>query len=315
MQPQHTSQSSNTDQIILTDISDKFTELSKLTFGLLKMDELKNLEIIKLTENTDLEIAELKTEIVRALLKYGNLKEFIESDDNTIVDTPNETENTSRIYICEKVVDNSPIILTHPRQITSAENVNSWVEDNLPNDGESTIRYLDRYNHENPDHKLTLARFGSANRKMLEDIGYKTTRRSIGKVKTTVWKAPQRQIYDHQRLPVVVPTQHIDRPNYVYFMADDDGYMDEATETIPIIEVKIGRSVNPHVRLQTLRCARPRLQLITTIACDADRVERDLHKIHADRRIKGEWFHFTRAELNDAVNNAWIMIAGEDELS
>lgn len=108
-----------------------------------------------------------------------------------------------------------------------------------------------------------------------------------------------------------MPASFVERPNYVYFMYDPTDNVDPEAK----IEVKIGRSMTPYERLKSLRTAKPRLQLITTIACNAVRVEPELHRIHSARRTDGEWFHFTRSELNDAVDAAWILVAGENEES
>lgn len=72
-----------------------------------------------------------------------------------------------------------------------------------------------------------------------------------------------------------------------------------------LIYVKIGRSKHPERRRDHLQTGCPlNLAIVDTIECDAVKVERKLHKRHADRRGVGEWFTFTRCDLEFAIADA-----------
>lgn len=230
------------------------------------------------------------------------------------------------------------------RNYTSDVIAKMWVQNNHPHAKESAFNYHRRYNLANPSYNLSDSKFGLVAEKLLFDLGYTTTQCRLDGGRTRIWvkidedkdvtdQAPQSQIAQtHKELSINPalsahegatrqpqqrpqhPADDIGRPKYIYFMAEPANMTDPNFENTPR-EVKIGKSINPHARLKQLRTAKPRLELITTIACDADRVERDLHRIHRARCTGGEWFHFTRSELADAVDAAWILVAGEDELS
>lgn len=67
------------------------------------------------------------------------------------------------------------------------------------------------------------------------------------------------------------------RPEYVYIMKHVCGLF------------KIGKATNPKVRERTLQAEDPRLELVAYALCGRE-VESKLHKIFADKRIRGEWF-------------------------
>jgi hypothetical protein len=67
------------------------------------------------------------------------------------------------------------------------------------------------------------------------------------------------------------------RPEYVYVMKHVCGLF------------KIGKATNPKVRERTLQAEDPRLELVAYAPCGR-KVESKLHKIFADKRVRGEWF-------------------------
>ena len=67
--------------------------------------------------------------------------------------------------------------------------------------------------------------------------------------------------------------------------------------------VKIGRSINPHSRLQSIKVACPfDVELIFTAQCSNYReVEQYLHKKLSDKHMKGEWFKVSDKDLKDII--------------
>lgn len=98
----------------------------------------------------------------------------------------------------------------------------------------------------------------------------------------------------------------LSRPvEYVYFIRAAGSSPDPKRSDY----VKIGRSQHPYDRVDQLQTACPlQLEVIATIACDAVRFERELHKLHVGRRIIGEWFGFTNDELMTAIRDAWTLV-------
>ena len=63
--------------------------------------------------------------------------------------------------------------------------------------------------------------------------------------------------------------------------------------------VKIGTSVDPHKRLRLLQTGSP-FTLSVLWSCEMDHyLERDIHEVFADFRVRGEWFDLT--PLGDSV--------------
>ena len=67
--------------------------------------------------------------------------------------------------------------------------------------------------------------------------------------------------------------------------------------------VKIGRSINPHSRLQGIKVACPfDVELIFTAQCSNYReVEQYLHKKLSDKHMRGEWFKVSDSDLKDII--------------
>lgn len=61
---------------------------------------------------------------------------------------------------------------------------------------------------------------------------------------------------------------------------------------------KIGKSINPKVRERTLQSEVPLLKMI--LICDND-VEKELHYMYAEKRVRGEWFNLSENEILDIV--------------
>ncbi len=59
---------------------------------------------------------------------------------------------------------------------------------------------------------------------------------------------------------------------------------------------KIGRSVNPRIREKTLQSEKPTITLFKV--CDKD-IELSLHDRYAAKRIRGEWFNLSEADITN----------------
>lgn len=83
-------------------------------------------------------------------------------------------------------------------------------------------------------------------------------------------------------------------------------YFIESTEDTGKIKVKIGSSKNPDSRVNELQTGNPhKLQLIKKIQCNEyKKLETLLHHTHRHSQILGEWFEFSKEELNNAIINA-----------
>lgn len=62
---------------------------------------------------------------------------------------------------------------------------------------------------------------------------------------------------------------------------------------------KIGRAKSPSYREATLQSENPLIELIAI--CEED-IERQLHKLFKDYRIRGEWFRFTEGQVNKIIS-------------
>jgi len=78
------------------------------------------------------------------------------------------------------------------------------------------------------------------------------------------------------------------RSKYVYLMKHSNGF------------VKIGFSTNPRAREKTLQAEDPRIEMLGFFAASND-VERKLHQIFADLRVRGEWFRLEERHVD------WIL--------
>jgi hypothetical protein len=62
--------------------------------------------------------------------------------------------------------------------------------------------------------------------------------------------------------------------------------------------IKIGESVNPQYRERTLQAEQPLIELIEAWAGTSSD-EKALHKIFAEKRIRGEWFNLSEEDLEN----------------
>jgi hypothetical protein len=74
--------------------------------------------------------------------------------------------------------------------------------------------------------------------------------------------------------------------------------------------VKIGKSIDPQTRIQTLirqATLQPKANDYVFIAYWLDRnfVEKKLHERYADKRVRGEWFCLTNKDI-EAILNIWV---------
>lgn len=63
--------------------------------------------------------------------------------------------------------------------------------------------------------------------------------------------------------------------------------------------IKIGRSISPSVREDTLGAQVPRIKLLFTLDKD---IEMELHSIFKNKRVRGEWFRLSMDEVLDIAN-------------
>jgi Meiotically up-regulated gene 113 len=74
---------------------------------------------------------------------------------------------------------------------------------------------------------------------------------------------------------------------YVYLMVNDDTSF-----------IKIGTSKNPGYREKTLHSQEPNIHIIALWCC-SKAIEKELHKKFDSKRVRGEWFRLTFAELKE----------------
>lgn len=82
---------------------------------------------------------------------------------------------------------------------------------------------------------------------------------------------------------------HNDNCGFIYLISSDVGL------------TKIGYAVDVHKRFNQINTASP-VELTLLFYCfvkDAVKLERWLHKMFSEQRIKGEWFNLTVAEIGD----------------
>ena len=89
-------------------------------------------------------------------------------------------------------------------------------------------------------------------------------------------------------------TEYI-KPSFVYLMKDSN---------IPGV-VKIGKTNNLQQREGTLQCEKPTIELYKYILLDGERsafdLERKLHSIYKNNRVRGEWFRMEENDLNELL--------------
>lgn len=79
---------------------------------------------------------------------------------------------------------------------------------------------------------------------------------------------------------------------YCYIMSDDN---------YPNI-YKIGKSKNPVKREETLLHSAPSIKLYKVVETDnMHKLERNLHNLFSDKRVRGEWFKLSDIELNEII--------------
>ncbi|SDE84971.1 Meiotically up-regulated gene 113 [Mucilaginibacter pineti] len=72
---------------------------------------------------------------------------------------------------------------------------------------------------------------------------------------------------------------------YIYLMVNTDTSL-----------IKIGKSNNPRYRERTLHSQEPVVHLVALWCCDP-KIEKDLHKMFAAKRVRGEWFRLLVSDL------------------
>lgn len=75
--------------------------------------------------------------------------------------------------------------------------------------------------------------------------------------------------------------------DYVYLMVNEDTSL-----------IKIGTSKKPQYREKTLHSQEPKINLIAKWKCDK-KIERRLHEMFANKRVRGEWFRLTFRDLKE----------------
>ena len=60
--------------------------------------------------------------------------------------------------------------------------------------------------------------------------------------------------------------------------------------------VKIGSSLNPKFREKTLHSEEPEIELICYAPAGRG-FERELHQVYQEKRVRGEWFQLTEADV------------------
>jgi hypothetical protein len=63
---------------------------------------------------------------------------------------------------------------------------------------------------------------------------------------------------------------------------------------------KIGKSINPKQRERTLQSEKPSINMVKVWNRD---IERDLHKLYKDYRIRGEWFRLNKIQVKYICTN------------
>lgn len=92
-----------------------------------------------------------------------------------------------------------------------------------------------------------------------------------------IQKRRQANAITHHHSDACMPAVDKGESTFVYVMKHNNGLF------------KIGKSVNPKAREKTLQAEDPRLEMIACAPCGGQ-VETRLHKIFAEKRIRGEWF-------------------------
>ena len=72
--------------------------------------------------------------------------------------------------------------------------------------------------------------------------------------------------------------------------------------------IKIGKSRNPHYREKTLQAEEPEITMIA-IWKASERLERHLHNLYNDKRLRGEWFKLTFKDLKELKTHVSKYIA------
>lgn len=87
---------------------------------------------------------------------------------------------------------------------------------------------------------------------------------------------------------------------FLYVFADADGHR------------KVGISQNPESRLACLQTgnAQPLTFELHAECLDAFAIEQAIHRILAKRHVRGEWFRATLAEVETALDAAWLQVRG-----
>jgi len=99
-----------------------------------------------------------------------------------------------------------------------------------------------------------------------------------------------------EKPPRVIPKRKLERgtstyfdtpePTNVYVMKDEsNGFY------------KIGKSINPSIRESTLQAEKPSVTLIFSYSATSKH-ERELHKMFAEKRLRGEWFRLNQDDLS-----------------
>lgn len=83
-----------------------------------------------------------------------------------------------------------------------------------------------------------------------------------------------------------------DNSGYCYIMSDDN---------YPNL-YKIGKSKNPTKREETLLHSAPSIRLYKVVKTDnMHKLEKDLHKLFSNKRVRGEWFELSDSEINNLI--------------
>ncbi len=99
------------------------------------------------------------------------------------------------------------------------------------------------------------------------------------------------ELYEHifGKLPIIEPAEG---KNFIYLMHNNRNNL-----------IKIGKSINPRHREKTLQAEEPEITMIAVWEASGA-LERYLHRLYKDKRLRGEWFQLSYNELLNVKQQA-----------
>lgn len=121
-------------------------------------------------------------------------------------------------------------------------------------------------------------------------------------------------LISHEDIEII---KHFDRVKFYRAYLGDENYLnfDEGKDYVYLIineddfTFKIGQSTRPKYREGTLQSKKPSVFLLKAWQCDK-RIEKELHSIYSNKRVRGEWFKLDFGEISE-INNVIVNLINE----